>query len=171
MFSKEYAALRCQLINPDKAMVYPSTGNPKDFQTKGLHLAYTRERENLNFLHLLKGSRDHDVFHHKFTKAGGLYDTDDWFAYTLIVSKVSGFLPNICFTIIVVFSWLISNSIWRRLNGILIIVTRTWLFCSVDYWINRFQLLKNKISAILLRHYLKYDTKCKNNKHFTWPCW
>lgn len=36
MLSKEYGALRRQLIDPDKAMVYPSAGNPKDFQTKGL---------------------------------------------------------------------------------------------------------------------------------------
>lgn len=41
MLSKEYAALRCQLIDPDKAMAYPNAGNPKDFQTKGLVPIYS----------------------------------------------------------------------------------------------------------------------------------
>jgi gamma-glutamyltranspeptidase/glutathione hydrolase len=41
MLSKEYAALRRQLIDPNKAMVYPAAGNPKDFQTKGLVPVYS----------------------------------------------------------------------------------------------------------------------------------
>ena len=41
MLSKEYAALRRQLIDPDKAMAYPSAGNPKDFQIKGLVPVYS----------------------------------------------------------------------------------------------------------------------------------
>lgn len=41
MLSKEYAALRRQLIDPDKVMAYPSAGNPKDFQIKGLVPIYS----------------------------------------------------------------------------------------------------------------------------------
>jgi len=41
MLSKEYAALRRQLIDPDKAMAYPSAGNPKDYQIKGLVPIYS----------------------------------------------------------------------------------------------------------------------------------
>jgi len=70
----------------------------------------------------------------RYTKVGGFYYTEDWFAYTFLpirgnhvvvlkekglskdgitsmVSKDSGLLPNIGFTSIVVFPWLIFLSI------------------------------------------------------------
>ncbi len=41
MLSKEYAALRRQLIDVDKVSPYPNAGNPGDYQTKGHSPIYT----------------------------------------------------------------------------------------------------------------------------------